>query len=77
MWIDTGELVRLLEKVDEAEAILRGADENATWDDFGEVLEELRKLIYRDIALADNPSLADGKAGGEDGKRYRMQGGRQ
>ena len=65
MWIDTGELVRLVEKVDEAEGVLAGS---ADLDELGAVLGELRRLIYRDIALADEPALADGKAGG--GRKY-------
>lgn len=60
MWLETGELVRLLEKVDDAAAQVNeyfgsGADAGAEEPvaRIGAVLGELRKLIYADIARAD------------------------
>ena len=71
MWIDTGELVKLIEKVDEAERILGGSGE-LELDELGAVLGELRRLLYRDIASADSPAEQAGKRqamGGGNGRQ--------
>lgn len=71
MWLDTAELVRLIEKLDEAQAALRGylADDTSDEERLTELsskLGEMRGMVYRDIASADNPADI-GK-----GKEYRL-----
>lgn len=73
MWLDTGELVRLLEKLDATQAALKAYLADDTSDDaplerLGGCLEEMRQMLYRDIASADAP--ADIHAG--KGKEYRL-----
>ena len=72
MWIDAGELVGLLEKIDEAEASLGAylADDTSDGENLrkaADALAELRKLVYRDIASADGLSEAGGG-----GRKYRI-----
>lgn len=72
MWIDAGELVGLLEKIDEAEASLGAylADDTSDEENLrkaADALAELRKLVYRDIASADG--LAEAGGGG---RKYRI-----
>ena len=64
MWLDTGELVRLVEKLDEAEALLAAyfADDTGEEESLRKaaaVLAEMRKMAYRDIASADEPLFGD------------------
>ena len=56
MWIDTGELIRLLEKLDEAQAAVSAGSVDpaamAQW------IAETRAMVYADIAQADAPADA-------------------
>ena len=61
MWLDTGELVRLLEKLDATQAALRAyladdTSDEAPLEKLGGCLEEMRQMVYRDIASADSPA---------------------
>lgn len=60
MWIDTGELVKLIEKLDETQSALQAYFADDTNDEehlrkVGERLAEMRLALYRDIAQADKP----------------------
>ena len=73
MWIDTAELVKLIEKLDEAQAALREYLADDTDDEehltaLSGKLGEMRGMVYRDIASADSP--AEIKAG--KGKEYKL-----
>lgn len=60
MWIETGELVKLVEQLDKAEAQLNAyfgtgieAGSDGQIVKCGTVLRELRRLLYADLAAAD------------------------
>ena len=60
MWLDTGEMVELVKKLDEAEAALSAyiADDTsdvANLTKVSDALAEMREMVYSDIASADSP----------------------
>lgn len=63
MWLDTGELIRLVEKLDATQDALRtyladDTSDEAPLEKLGGCLEEMRQMLYRDIASADAPAEA-------------------
>ena len=63
MWLDTGEMVELVKKLDEAEAALSAyiaddTNDEANLTKVSDALSEMREMVYGDIASADSPKGA-------------------